>query len=306
VVELPEISAVAFTGSQAGGLALAERARQRKVPVPVFAEMGSTNPAIVTPAASAARGDELAGVLADAVLNSAGQLCTKPGLILLPATDPGTELSLELARRVRSATPGPMLSDTIQAGYERAAAAVDETPGVEAREEEEGAPAPSEGQALPSIWETTVEAACRESRLRGEVFGPAAIVVRYKDESELFELLEALEGQLSFSIFSEGTETDLLTRMIAPVAARAGRIVFDSPTTGVSVAMAQHHGGPYPATLDDSYTSVGGTAAERFVRPVAFQDCPAGLLPEALRNDNPFGILRSVNGTSTRDAITTA
>ncbi len=303
VVELPEVSSVAFTGSRSGGFALSERARRRAVPIPVYAEMGSTNPAIITPAAASSRGEALAETLADAVLNSAGQLCTKPGLILIPATTDGLTLSARLARLINSATPGPMLSGSIRDGYDRGAAAVNEIPGVKAPEDGTGSSGQASDQALPHLWEATVEAACREDRLTQEVFGPAAVVIRYEDEPELQRLLDTLEGQLSFSVFSEPSESDLVGRVTRRLEAKAGRIVFDAPTTGVSVTMAQQHGGPYPATLDDSYTSVGGAASYRFVRPVAFQDCPADLLPEALRDENPLGIRRTINGVSSRDPI---
>ncbi len=302
VVEDPVISAVAFTGSTRGGLALAERAGKRDQPIPVYAEMGSLNPAIVTPEA-AERGEAVAGTLADAVLNSAGQLCTKPGLILIPATEAGTAICSDLARRIGSASVGPMLSDSIRSGYEKAGGEVAGVLGVErltsTRNHAEN-PAP---QPVPSLWETSIDVASREDRIRKEVFGPAAVIVRYENEDELLSFVGSLEGQLAVSVFSEASEHALLKQLTRRLAAIAGRVVFDSPTTGVSVSLAQHHGGPFPATLHDAYSSIGGTATDRFVRPVAFQDCPATLLPEALQDANPLGIWRTVDGVRSKDPI---
>lgn len=304
LVQAPEITAVAFTGSTAAGLILAEHAGNRDTPIPVFAEMGSSNPAVVTPATAAGRPEEVASILANAVINSAGQLCTKPGLVLVPAGPAGTTFAEALSERVAASDAGPLLSASTADRYHRSVEEMDSIAELE--------PVPGgererpEGDAIPHLWSTTVASATGIDRIREEVFGPAAVVITYEDADELLEFLGGTEGQLSASIFSEDSETDLRQRLVERLTPICGRIVFDAPTTGVAVCMAQQHGGPYPATLDDSYTSVGGRATDRFVRPVAFQDCPGRFLPKILRDENPLGIWRLVDGSRTRDPVPAA
>lgn len=299
LVQAPAIAAVAFTGSTAAGLILAEHASKREAPIPVFAEMGSSNPAIVTPAAAEERPEEVASLLADAVVNSAGQLCTKPGLILAPAGDTGTAFAKALAARIAAADPGPLLSSSTSDRFGKSVAEMDAISELVALSGE-GRDRP-DGDATPHLWSTTVASASAIDRIREEVFGPAAVLITYGDTGELLDFLADAEGQLSVSIFSEDAEVDLRRSLVAQLTPICGRIVFDTPTTGVAVCMAQQHGGPYPATLDDSYTSVGGRATDRFVRPVAFQDCPDRFLPEALQNSNPLDIWRLVDGVRTKD-----
>lgn len=302
LVQAAEITAVAFTGSTAAGLALAEHSKGREKPIPVFAEMGSSNPAVVTTAAAEQRPDEVVSMLADAVINSAGQLCTKPGLVLVPAGSAGAAFSSALAARVATADPGPLLSDSTATRYEGSVTEMSAISELELLSNGDGErPA---GHATPHLWSTTAESATEVERIRAEVFGPAAVLISYDGPDELLEFLGGLEGQLSASIFSQESEGELRAKLVERLTPICGRVVFDAPTTGVAVCMAQQHGGPYPATLDDAYTSVGGRATDRFVRPVAFQDCPDPLLPAPLRNENPLGIWRLVDGVGTRDPVT--
>ena len=301
LVRAPEVTAVAFTGSTAAGLTLAAHAADRDAPIPVFAEMGSSNPAVVTPGAAAERPDEVASLLAGGIINSAGQLCTKPGLVLVPAGSAGAAFADALVAQVAAADAGPLLSAGISERYDGSVAEMNAIPELtplsdEVRER-------PDGDATPHLWSTDVGSATSIDRIREEVFGPAAVLIAYRETDELLHFLGGTEGQLSASIFSQDSETELRQSLVARLMPICGRIVFDAPTTGVAVCMAQQHGGPYPATLDDSYTSVGGRATDRFVRPVAFQDCPDRFLPEVLRNENPLGIMRLVDGVRTQDPI---
>jgi NADP-dependent aldehyde dehydrogenase len=290
LVQAPEITAVAFTGSTAAGLRLAEHARGRESPIPVFAEMGSSNPAVLTPAATVERGPAVAATLADAILTSAGQLCTKPGLVLVPADEAGDAFCEAFAEKVGSSDAGPLLGESTGARYRQSVGEMSEIGDLELISN--GGRSRPDGDATPYLWATTVAVAAKVERVREEVFGPAAVLIRYRDAEELLSFLSGLEGQLSVSIFSENSEAELRERLIETLTPICGRIVFDAPTTGVAVCLAQQHGGPYPATLDDAYTSVGGRATDRFVRPVAFQNCPGSVLPAPLRDENPLGIWR--------------
>ena len=83
---------------------------------------------------------------------------------------------------------------------------------------------------------------------------------------------------------------------VLPILAdRAGRVLVNGWPTGVSVTWAMQHGGPYPATTDARFTSVGTASIDRFLRPVTYQNVPQDLLPEALRDDNPWGIPQTVH-----------
>ncbi|GAB4588919.1 aldehyde dehydrogenase (NADP(+)) [Nocardia sp. IFM 10818] len=280
----PRTAAVAFTGSTAGGRALYDLACGRPTPIPFYGELGSINPVFVTPEASRSQAADIAAGLLTAVSSSAGQLCTKPGLVAVPE---GAPVLAELI----GATPAPtgeMLNDQIAAGFEKAVEQVraHSAVGVLAG----GGP----GAAL--LLTTTARAVLADRKgLMREMFGPATLVVTYRDTAELLELARSLHGELTVSVF--GDQADDTTRALLTAAATvAGRVLWNSWPTGLSVTYAQQHGGPYPATTAPSTTSVGTAAVTRFLRPVVFQSVPDDLLPPALREANPLTVPRSVNG----------
>ncbi|WP_029150359.1 aldehyde dehydrogenase family protein [Microbacterium indicum] len=283
----PEIRAAAFTGSITGGRALFDIATSREVPIPFFGELGSVNPAFVT--RSAAEGDAAgiaAGFLAS-VTGSAGQLCTKPGLLFAPA---GSPMIRELED---SGLPdgGPLLNAGIAAGFAASLERVRVHAGVE-----EVASGSADAGPAPTLLRTTAGAVLADTHaLTSEIFGPAALVAEYDDERQLIDVASRIEGQLTATIV--GSDDDAIAAdLLAALADRAGRVLWNQWPTGVSVTYAQQHGGPYPATTASSSTSVGTAAIERFVRPVAYQNVPDALLPPALQEANPLGIPRLVDG----------
>jgi NADP-dependent aldehyde dehydrogenase len=139
-------------------------------------------------------------------------------------------------------------------------------------------------------------AALSADALREEHFGPAIILVTYSDRSELIQAMSSLGGQLAISIHSEDADTEWVQSILPQCVAQAGRIVFNGFSTGVSVCWAMTHGGPYPASSNAAATSVGMTAIQRFLRPVAFQNAPAALLPRALAGDNRLRLRRREDG----------
>lgn len=282
LVDAEPVEAVAFTGSLRGGRALLERCTSRPRPIPFYGELGSLNPVVVTVEADAARGAELAEGLAGSFQLGDGQFCTKPGLVLVPA---GSALEAALPRHVASRTPRmltPAIAEGFTTGRERAAA----LPGVEVV-------AGGGGPTAPTVLATDGTTLLAHRELLDEVFGPVTVLVRYRDAGELTELLGALEGSLTMTLHAE-PEEDVAT-LAEWMASRAGRVLFGGWPTGVAVSWAQHHGGPWPATTT-VFTSVGATAVRRFLRPVVYQDAPAAVLPPALRDDNPLGIPRRVDG----------
>lgn len=285
----PRITAASFTGSIPGGRALLDIASSRPVPIPFYGELGSLNPVFVTPAATAARGGAIAEGYVGSFTLGAGQFCTKPGLLFLPE---GHGLEGKLVDAVRATAPAGMLNDRIKQGH---ASVRDRLIGLGAvRTLVEGDPS----AVAPTLLATTAKEllADPESLLR-ECFGPTSIVVEYSGTEELLAAAEAFEGNLTATVHAEDADTPTLPPLLNRLRERAGRIVFNGWPTGVAVASAMHHGGPWPATTASIHTSVGTTAIRRFLRPVCYQNTPQELLPEVLRDGNPLSVPRRVNGS---------
>jgi NADP-dependent aldehyde dehydrogenase len=301
LVEQEELEAVAFTGSYRAGRALFARAASRPRPIPVFAEMGSVNPLVIAPAALAARAEAIADGLAAAVTGSAGQLCTKPGVVFVPAGGPGEAFVAAVGERLDRVDAQPLLNE----GIERALR--ERVPLLGAAATPVGAVRTSDApgfHAFPAAFRTTAARLAEEPLLREECFGPVVVLAEYADLDELTRALALLDGQLTVTLHAEEAGDEALVAATLPLAQRlAGRVVFNGFPTGVAVCHAISHGGPFPATTAPATTSVGTTAIERFLRPVTWQSAPAALLPPELRDENPRGILRRVDGRSTRDAL---
>ncbi|WP_194819449.1 aldehyde dehydrogenase (NADP(+)) [Nocardia sp. XZ_19_385] len=280
----PGVAAVAFTGSTAGGRALYDLACARPVPIPFYGELGSINPVFVTADAARSRAGDIASGLLTAVSSSAGQLCTKPGLVAVPE---GAPVLAELIGAAPVPT-GELLNEQIAAGFAGAVEHMRAHPDVRVLA------GGSAGQAL--LLTTTARAVLgdRDGLMR-EMFGPATLVVTYQDTAELLELARSLHGELTVSVFAEQAD-DTTRALLAAASGVAGRVLWNAWPTGVSVTYAQQHGGPYPATTAPATTSVGTAAMTRFLRPVAFQSVPEDLLPPPLRTANPLDVPRSVNG----------
>lgn len=292
----PRIAAVGFTGSRGGGLALIEAASRRAVPIPVYAEMSSINPVVVLPGALAeADTTAFAQAYVGSLTLGAGQFCTNPGLLFLPAGEAGDAFLEATAAAVAEATGQRMLTPGIAEAYASGTARLRGTDGVRvvASGTDGGEHAPA-----PLVAEAPVELLLEaDSAVAHEVFGASGVVVRYDDVEALLPRLAALEGQLTATVHATAADTADAATLLPTLELKVGRILFNGWPTGVEVGHAMVHGGPFPATSDGRTTSVGSLAIERFQRPVAYQDVPAGLLPEALRDDNPWGLTRRVDGT---------
>jgi NADP-dependent aldehyde dehydrogenase len=302
LVQAPEVEAVAFTGSLGGGRALLNLAAARKRPIPVFAEMGSINPYIVTSGALDARGGTIADALAASVLLGGGQFCTKPGLALVPEGDAGDAFVDRVASTLSSHGPVTLLNEAIRTNLARSAKQITSREGVVSLTDTSAEAMPGVTH-LPAAWSVRASQLLQDRSLLSERFGPVFVVARYASAQELIDVASALDGQLSATVEAEAGELSALGHVISLLADRVGRLLFGGVPTGVAVAHAMHHGGPYPATTAAAHTSVGTTAIARFLRPIAFQDAPEAVLPEALRSSNPLGILRKVNGWFTRSPI---
>ncbi|GAB2587511.1 aldehyde dehydrogenase [Paractinoplanes abujensis] len=276
------ITAAAFTGSLAGGQALAAIAAARPRPIPFYGELGSLNPVVVTPEALTERAAAIASGFAASVSGSAGQLCTKPGLLFVPS-GPAFPASFD------AVGPHKLLHPGIVDGYTRRRSEVLGTPGVTVLVEG----AVTDDGATPTLVETDL-ATLLEHRdtLLQEAFGPLSIVVRYTPGEPLGAVLaEVVEGSLTAGVHvAAGEDSPWLHSLVTSLQTLAGRVLFNGWPTGVAVTPAMQHGGPFPAATNPTTTSVGTAAITRFLRPVVYQDAPAALLPEPLRDDNPWHV----------------
>jgi NADP-dependent aldehyde dehydrogenase len=300
LVKHPAIQAVGFTGSLRGGRALCDMAAARPQPIPVFAEMSSINPVILMPEALKARGEKVAGELAASVVLGAGQFCTNPGLVLGIRSPEFSAFLHSLTAKMTEQPPQTLLNAGGLEGYGKGIAALAAHPGITHL-----AGAAQEGkQARPQLFKADVSLLLEgDERLQEEVFGPTTIVVEVADQAELIKAIEGLHGQLTATLITEPGDLAGSEALFALLEQKVGRVLFNGYPTGVEVCDAMVHGGPYPATSDARGTSVGTLAIDRFLRPVCYQNCPDALLPDALKNANPLGIARLVDGASSRDAL---
>jgi NADP-dependent aldehyde dehydrogenase len=277
----PDIVAAGFTGSTAGGLALARICAERPVPIPFYGELGSVNPCVVLPGAAFARPAEVAIGYVGSLTLGVGQFCTNPGLLFVPE-DVG--LLSAISEAVGASAGGPMLSGRIFAGYEEAVAEAQDHPGVS--ELAAGRPGAGPWGATPRVFQLTLkEFAADLAVLSRERFGPAGLVITYSSVADLLPVLAALTGNLVGTVHADPgspEDLDLARQVVAVLEHVAGRIVFNGWPTGVVVVAAQHHGGPWPATTVPAYTSVGTAAIRRWLVPVAYQNFPPELLPPGL------------------------
>jgi NADP-dependent aldehyde dehydrogenase len=293
--------AVGFTGSYGGGKALFDWANQRKVPIPVFAEMGSINPIFLLPGKLAASGKEVAASLAASITLGVGQFCTNPGLII---GIEGRDLDLfmeELGAAIAAATPGTMLHPGIAKAYtEKRGAALAQ--GDVATVAVAGTRAQA-NQGEPTLASATAEAFFRNPMLHQEVFGPYSLIIQCKHPEEMLKVARDMEGQLTTSLMA--TDQDILDhpQLVQATQDICGRFILNGVPTGVRVALSMQHGGPFPATTDSRFTSVGADGIKRWARPLSYQNWPDHLLPAALQNKNPLKLWRTVNNILTQDPV---
>ncbi|MFF8918866.1 aldehyde dehydrogenase (NADP(+)) [Streptomyces sp. NPDC015032] len=292
------VRAVTFTGSEGGGMALYRRARQRPDPIPVFTEMTSVNPTFVLPGALAARGAEIGAGVASRAQYNVGQACLKPA-ILLAVDGPGfEELRTAAIAEVEKTAARIMLTPGIHDAYVRNVQRLEENGAIRIG----AGPAPVRGwDGRSLLYETTGEQVLAEPSLREEVFGPAVLLVRLTDVEQLLEVARAFRGQLSATMHAEASDRAAAVRLLPVLERRTGRIVVNAFSMPQEVSYGTVHTGPFPATSDSRFTSVGMSAIDRFLRPVTYQGFPDELLPEPLREGNPLHVWRLVDGELTRD-----
>lgn len=303
MVKHPATTAVGFTGSHTAGRALFEAAAARPHPIPVFAEMSSLNPVFLLPRAVHERGTAIAQGLLGSFTLGVGQFCTKPGLVFMLREAATDAFFTTLGNLVRAAPCGTMLTADIREAFLQNRKKVTGLEGVELLASGSTTPADNRTESQASVARTSAQHFIRTPALATEAFGPFTLVVLADHADELLACARALEGQLTATV--HGTAADLATAapLLQVLEQKAGRVLLNGFPTGVEVSPAMHHGGPYPATTDVRFTSVGTASIYRFARPVCYQGFAHDLLPPALQNSNPLGLLRLVNGLPTRDPL---
>jgi len=298
----PVVKAIGFTGSYKAGMALYKTAvNDRETPIPVYAEMSSINPVIILPNKQKEDSNKVATQLAGSITLGVGQFCTNPGLLFVIETEETAAFVQSLAAQLEAIPAAPMLNATICKSYYSERKKIVDQKGVNPLilgEDNSGA-----FKGTPALMQVSANDFTANTELQNEVFGPSSLVVMCKDGEELLAAIQSLHGQLTGTVFGTAEDIRSYTNCIDVLTEKVGRLIYNGVPTGVEVCHAMVHGGPYPATTDGRTTSVGADAIKRFVRSVCFQDCPEEALPDALKDANPLGIMRKIDGRYTKTAI---
>ena len=298
LIKHPLVKAVGFTGSYTGGKALFDIAAQRPESIPVFAEMGSVNPVFVLPEKIKNSPVQVAEQYAASLTLGVGQFCTNPGILVLPE---GQETFLSaLVQAAGQFTPGRMLHEGIADSYTQTRTDVISQENVKVLLDASTA---EKGIGAASVALTTAEEFLENPALHQEVFGPFGLLVTYRNPEQLRAIAQHMHGQLTCTILGEEDEIGQYEDLLLLVTEKCGRLLFNGFPTGVEVVSAMHHSGPFPACTDSRFTSVGPDAIRRFARPVSYQNVPDAYLPDELKNGNPLGLYRLVNGEITQEAL---
>jgi 2,5-dioxopentanoate dehydrogenase len=300
----PLVRAGGFTGSRAAGRTLMDVAASRPEPIPFYAEMSSTNPVFILPGALRERAGEIASGLHTSFTMGAGQFCTKPGMVFLPQGSDAASFAGKLRQLVAESAPFHLLTKTIHSSYDSAIAQRKTEEAVKLIAE--GPQAGDPGFAVRCVLFETDAGAFLGSDLDAEIFGPTTLLVQHSSHEQVLAIARSLEGHLTATI--HGTEQDLreFADLIAVLETKVGRLIFNGFPTGVEVTHAMVHGGPYPSTSDGRSTSVGSQAIFRFTRLVCYQGFPDSALPDELKNSNPLGIWRMIDGEISHDPTASA
>jgi 2,5-dioxopentanoate dehydrogenase len=302
LVKHPAVKAIGFTGSYKAGMAIYKAAvNERTVPIPVYAEMSSINPVLVLPQKLKTESSAVAAQLAASVTLGVGQFCTNPGLLFLISHENAEGFINELKEKLVAAPAGTMLNKNVCSNYYQAKNKVTKETGVAVLYEGGDASETTKGAA--ALLKVNAADFINNPQLQIEIFGPSSLIILCSDQSEMLKALQALHGQLTGTVIGNTADCSTYMDCIDVLSSKVGRLLYNGVPTGVEVCHAMVHGGPFPATTDARATSVGADAIKRFVRPICFQDCPPEFLPDALKNENPLGLMRKVNAVYTREAI---
>lgn len=304
LVSHPSVGASAFTGSRLSGMALKQAAD--RAGKPIYLEMSSANPVFILPGALAERPEEIARELFDSCSLAAGQMCTKPGLVVL-IEDPESLIFYERVKKLfAGAEPGFLLGPKVLDGLQEACGRLSLS----------GADLVAGGRAAagpgfrfqPTLFRLSGEMFLREpATFQVEAFGTLSLIVMAKDAGEMRDIASRLEGHLSGAIYShrDGRDDQECAELEPILRTKVGRLLNDRMPTGVAVSPAMDHGGPYPATGHPGFTAVGFPAAMfRFAALRCYDSVRPDRLPSELRDVNPTGTMwRLIGGEWTQRSL---
>jgi NADP-dependent aldehyde dehydrogenase len=300
LVKHPLVKAVGFTGSFKGGKAIYDAAVSRPEPIPVYAEMGSSNPVFILPQAMKEKGTAIAEGYATSVTLGVGQFCTNPGLLIHQQNEDFTSL---VKTGFEKTAGGVMLTPNIHTAYKNG---VEKHLATEGVQQLAAGTAVDDQRATPVLMSATAESFSKNHQLSEEIFGPASLLISADSKEEMLKIANGLSGHLTATVHGTAAELEEYAELLDVLEQKVGRLLINGFPTGVEVCAAMVHGGPFPATTDSRSTSVGTAAIYRFTRPVSYQSMPQSLLPTALQDANPLKIWRLVNGKHTNEPIITA
>jgi alpha-ketoglutaric semialdehyde dehydrogenase len=299
IVQHPLITAIGFTGSYRGGKAIFDEANKRAVPIPVYAEMGSTNPVFILPGALKERKEKIATDLATSVTQGTGQFCTNPGLLFSQSSDDQKQFFSSLINSIGAVEAGTMLTPEISTAYKNGIERLTKHPEISTAATGKTSDGNgSKGQAY--VLQSSVSSFIAHHEFEEEIFGPSTLAVTATTKAELLQAAKNLHGHLTATLHATDNDLKEYSELIAILEQKVGRLILNGYPTGVEVTHAMVHGGPFPSTTDSRTTSVGTGAILRFARPVCYQSFPSSLLPAELQDDNPLGIWRLMNGERKR------
>ena len=304
LVSDPRVGATGYTGSRSAGLKLKAAADQAGKPI--YLELSSVNPVVITPAALAERGAEIVDEFFTSALMGAGQFCTNPGVVLLLADETTDRFIDAIKTRYADAAPGTLLSPAVS----KSLAASIRTLVDHGAELLTGGGEPETDRCAVANTLMRTSAKSFNGNPEGfqtEAFGNASLMVVAENLDELCEAIGNLEGNLTGCVYSasDGKDEETYTRVAFELTPKVGRILNDKMPTGVAVSAAMNHGGPYPATGHPGFTAVGIPASLiRFGKLTSFDQVRPNRLPKLLRDANPSGeTWRRIDDAWTQDGV---
>ena len=303
LINAPQIKGIGFTGSIKGGTSIAKMAAARPEPIPVFAEMGSINPVILLPEALAQHSQTIAtGFIASLTLGT-GQFCVNPGLLVAIDNPALEQFIVQVAEGLKPVAAGVMLNQRICQSFSKGTQAFAAYDNVQLVASGQVVTQQQGFYAQAQLFCTDASTFLANEGLKEEVFGPASLLVKCRNSQQVNAVIQALGGQLTGTVHGLDHELQDHAALLDLLSIKVGRIVVNGFPTGVEVCSAMVHGGPFPASTDSRFTAVGTAALQRWLRPVCYQSFPDKALPAALQNHNPLGLMRTINGVKTRQAI---
>jgi len=291
----PRLGAIGFTGSRAGGLAL--KAAADAAGVPAYLELSSVNPVFLLPGALAERGAALAQEFFSSCTMGSGQFCTNPGVVVVPRGADGDAFVAAAAAHFGNAAASVLFSRGVLQHLQRN---VDILRKAGAELLAGGAAAGPGYRYQPTLLQADAAQFLRAAQaLQTEAFGPVGLLVRADDVAQMAALAAAFEGNLTGTLYSaaDGSDEAAWAQVAAALRPRVGRLIGNRMPTGVAVSPAMNHGGPWPSTGHPGFTAVGLPAAiQRFTALHCYDHVPDGQLPPELRDRNPGGVARQIDG----------